>query len=314
MTGPSTLLLKTPDEVLRRGLELVGFGAERQQIVKRDKNLERFSTHYGCKIPIVFAILWEDLQTTSCEEARVNAKSEKEFDYFMMTIYFLCLYPRENELEGKFGCSNNTAKNWINMYLEKLSKLKEEKISWPNKWLPPGVEDEEGAEEAIIIMSVDGVHFKIQEPTHDIHIKDPKYYSHKHHSSGLNYEIAISVWENKVVWTNGPFAAGNNDIKIFNQALRGKMESLNGKLGVADLGYRGGKHVLAIPNSHDSEDVREFKSRVLSRHETFNGKVKNYDCLSGRFRHDLKKHKLCFDSVVLIGQYQMDHGSPLFDV
>ena len=81
---------------------------------------------------------------------------------------------------------------------------------------------------------------------------------------------------------------------------------------LGDRGYRGEREYISIPSSHDEEEVREFKGRALSRHETFNGRLKNFDCLEERFRHSIKKHKMCFFAGVVIVQLSLQNGSPLF--
>jgi hypothetical protein len=32
---------------------------------------------------------------------------------------------------------------------------------------------------------------------------------------GLSYELGISIFNNKLVWINGPFPAGNTDLMIY---------------------------------------------------------------------------------------------------
>jgi hypothetical protein len=49
-------------------------------------------------------------------------------------------------------------------------------------------------------------------------------------------------------------------------------------------------------------------------HETFNSRLKNFHCLDDRFRHGIDKHKICFEAICVIVQYQLENGSPLFDV
>ena len=66
------LVILTEDEMLFKGLELVGFTLDRMENVERDTNIERFKAHYG-SIPFVYAQIWEDLQTTDIPEARVDA-------------------------------------------------------------------------------------------------------------------------------------------------------------------------------------------------------------------------------------------------
>ena len=60
----------SPDEILQKGLELVGFSRRRQQNVARPTNLERFRAHYGSN-PIVYSQIWEDLLTTEIPKARL---------------------------------------------------------------------------------------------------------------------------------------------------------------------------------------------------------------------------------------------------
>jgi hypothetical protein len=161
---------------------------------------------------------------------------------------------------------------------------------------------------------VDGVHCRINEPKHPTMSKNPAYYSHKFESAGLNYELGISVFENKLVWMKGPFKAGTPDITVFRE--KGLMDKIPvGKKVIADKGYRGEKErTTSVPNSHDSKELGKFKSRARARHETFNGRIKNFLCLDVRFRHGVKNHRSVFEAICVIVQYQLENGSPLFEV
>jgi hypothetical protein len=57
-----------------------------------------------------------------------------------------------------------------------------------------------------------------------------------------------------------------------------------------------------------------FKSRALLRHETFNGHMKKFDCLSGKIRHNVERFENCFEAVCVVCQYQIEIESPLFYV
>ena len=50
------------------------------------------------------------------------------------------------------------------------------------------------------------------------------------------------------------------------------------------------------------------------RHESFNGMIKQFDCLVGRFRHPMGRYATCFEAVCVLCQYKMEMGSPLFDI
>jgi hypothetical protein len=87
-----------------------------------------------------------------------------------------------------------------------------------------------------------------------------------------------------------------------------------GKRGIADHGYKKEEEKLAIRNGLDSQAVEKFKSRALARHESFNGRIKEYACLSGVFRHGVDKRKAVFQAVCVLTQYNMENGHPLFEV
>jgi len=162
---------------------------------------------------------------------------------------------------------------------------------------------------------VDGVHCQINEPQHPTLSKNPKYYSHKFHQAGLNYELGLSIFENKLVWLKGPSGSGKPDITFFRKkGLKKKITKGKGMKVIGDNGYRGERGVVSTPNAHDPEELRKFKSRARARHESFNGRIKNFRCLDVRFRHGIAKHKMVFEAVCVIVQYQLENGSPLFDV
>jgi hypothetical protein len=112
---------------------------------------------------------------------------------------------------------------------------------------------------------------------------------------------------------NGPFRAGKGDLDTFqNHGLKDKIPA--GKKAIADKGYIGESEKVSFANSHDSDEIRNFKGRARARHEGFNGRIKNFKCLDERFRHGIPKFKICFEAVCVICVYQMDNGSPLYDV
>mgnify|MGYP007080194443 CR=1 FL=1 len=300
-----------PSIVLQRGLRLVGFTDNRQSSVRRSKNIERFHTHFGSS-PGVYAAMWSDLQTTAVPEALLTPEDMKKtcLEHFLMATHFLKCYSKENQNEGTFKLCDTTIRKWVWHCVKKIQALKAEKIVLPQHWNPT---ESPNANETTFTITVDGIHCRIFEPSHGRYSKNPEHYSHKFKQAGLGYEIALSVFENRCVWMNGPFPAGKNDVSIFRSALKANMKGM----GIADKGYRGEAALLSIPTSHDTEQVREFKSRALARHEKFNGQLKNFAALSEKFRHGLEKdqmvekHQSCFEAVTVICQCQLENGSPL---
>jgi hypothetical protein len=324
------MLVLTPNEVLQCGLKLVGFSDKQIQRVGEKKNLSRFRTHYGAH-PIVYAALLTRLQETTNEDARVefDINPEQMLNYFFMAIHFLACYPTEEKAEAMFKVCDRTYRHWVWFLVEKIALLKDEIIYWPESWNNPD-NPQDSVSQTIFIVTVDGTHCRILEPTHDDFSENTKYFSHKFKAAAYDYEIAISIFESRVVWAAGPYPAGRNDITIFRHKLKEQIIHSREQSGVlhraiGDKGYRGEQEVLSVPSSQDTEEVRKFKGRALSRQETFNSRMKNFDCLDERFRHtghprDKEvtgaevKHQWCFNAVLVICQLQLENGFPLFSV
>jgi hypothetical protein len=126
--------------------------------------------------------------------------------------------------------------------------------------------------DVIFIISVDGVHCRINEPRTQ---PNSQWCSHKSKSAGLAYELAVSIFDGKLVWVNGPFPAGQNDIQMYRKddGLKSKIPA--GKRVIADQGYLG-EAQITTRNSQDSPAVKAFKRRVKARQETFNSRIKNF--------------------------------------
>lgn len=140
-----------------------------------------------------------------------------------------------------------------------------------------------------------------------------EWYSHKFHKPGVVYEIGLSIFESKVVWTNGPFPAGQSDLAVFRKIGGLKSIMPDGMQLIGDNGYQG-EVIVSTPNELDSNFVKNFKERVRARHETFNKRIKEFKILDERFRHGVEKHKIAFEAICVIVQYDMENGRPLFDV
>jgi DDE superfamily endonuclease len=162
-------------------------------------------------------------------------------------------------------------------------------------------------------MTVDGTHCQIEEPRDKTLSLNTSYFSHKLNKSALNYELGVSIFKNQLVWVNGPFPAGMHDIRVYREhGLKEKIPL--GKKIIGDNGYQGESNTVDAPNVYDCDHVKEFKRRARLRHESFNSRIKNFKCLSNRFKHSIKLHQAAFEAVCVIVQYQIENGNPLFDV
>jgi DDE superfamily endonuclease len=224
--------------------------------------------------------------------------------YFLITINWLKLYDTEHVLAGRWKLDESTIRNHVKKHLDAIQSLKETKVVWG------GFEDEE-----IFIISVDGVHCRIQEVhTHP----GAEWYSHKSNSAGVTYELGIAIRSNRLVWLSGPFPASQHDVTTFRSvedpdaSLKSKIP--DGKRAIGDSGYKGEPSKIAITHQGDSAAVKCFKARVKSRHETFNARLKSFNVLDTAFRHGFDQHKRAFESVCICVQYDIENGHGLFEV
>jgi hypothetical protein len=152
-------------------------------------------------------------------------------------------------------------------------------------------------------VSCDGTDFRIHE-------QKPfwkGWYSYKYNGPGLRYEVAICIQTGAIVWINGPFPCGKwPDIRIFRNDLKKELD--NGEKAEADNGYQGEPRHIKLPTGERAQSI------VRARHETVNGRFKNFGCLSGIFRHGVAKHSSAFRAVAAITQLALDNGEPLFSV
>ena len=198
------------NEVLQEGLVLAGVDVKCQSRATRATNVTRFKAEYGSD-PEVYARIFNDLQTATNDEAKMDGWKVPLAGFFIAT-HFLKRYQTEMEQANKFGMSRNTIRKWKWFFVNRIRALKAEKIYWPPEWRanPPA-----GVVVPILLLTVDGVHFRITEPFHERYNKNSKFYSHKFKTSALNYEIGIHLSESHVVHIRGPYCAALPDITIF---------------------------------------------------------------------------------------------------
>lgn len=153
-------------------------------------------------------------------------------------------------------------------------------------------------------MSIDGTDIAILEPRPF----SSSWYSYKINHAGLRYELGISIYSNNIVWANGPYKPGEKtDLMVFRDVLKQQLESE--EKVIADNIYRDEK--CARKGLFSGLDAR-FVKRVLCRHETVNGRLKQFKVMSSPFRHHFSKHSSCFWAVLNITQLVIQNERPLF--
>lgn len=269
------VVVHSPNEIRRVGLLLVNHSKKRLRRAKTKHSNNQFKGHFGA-FPSAVAKTWEDPQTTAMESAHVEPK-DLNLEFCLMALHHLKRHPTDLEREPIFDVDEMKGRNKVWFHVEKMRQLKWEKIVWPA--------DDFGNDSWAL--SVDGVHFWIEEPQHPDWSQDRECFSHKCGHAGLSHELGIAL-DGGLIWMNGPFKAGRSDNSMFKkERLKAKLLGA-GKHGIADGGYPGSPAALSAPNHHDSKPVKLFKSRALKTHEKFNGMIKTFDSLRGHFRHSLQ--------------------------
>jgi hypothetical protein len=307
-------MLLSPSDVLFMGLKYIGVRPFQQEGLSEFTKQTYFGAHFGSS-SLCLADMWYDMQAADVPGARLSVaeNSEKGFKGLLMAHFFLWTYPKNAMLlMSRFGvceryCRGEPLWHWV----KKIQALKERKIRWD-----PGLGDPDSSP---FIGTIDGTDCKIWEPKHPTMNLDKTYCSQKFKHAGLKYELVMSLLDGRCMWINGPFICGMHDLTVFRQGLKDVMRGWRGKMLIGDKAYKPGDAfpdefgMFAPPSRLDSVLYARWKSRARCRHETFNGRLKNFQILSETFRGtDLRKHMAAFEAVAVIVQYQMDNGSPVF--
>jgi hypothetical protein len=292
---------------LRTGVKLVHRQRYNPKWSQGRKEKE-FRKHYGSS-SFQLATQWYDLTTTNIKQSTltVKEKTRQGFKMFLAAHYYMWSYPKNiNLFASVFGINEKYASGvWV--WIEKISGLSEKVIKW-NRSLDDPTEPD-------LAISIDGTDNKRWELKHPTMPLNRKIYSKKFNHGASKWQIVLDVHKPKCVGVYGPCRGGLHDQTMLKES--GILEKLKkGKLAIVDRGYikKANRHKLSWPNDHDSKAVNNFKSRARMRHETFNGRLKNFAICSCPFRHSQKKHGIAFLAVVVTVQYQMDNGNPIFSV
>jgi len=113
---------------------------------------------------------------------------------------------------------------------------------------------------------------------------------------------------------NGPYPCGRwSDIKIFRDRM--KLDLSRNERVEADNGYKGedpescktpGGFCAGIEKNH------EERMRIRARHESVNGRMKNFKILQESYRHNLSNHGNVFRSIAVLVQLSIENGESLF--
>ena len=308
-------MLLLPDYVLKKGLEFVA-----PHLKPQEQSQELFHEHYGSD-PLDIASLWFDLQHHDDEKGKPlldeKEDSENGFYHFMKAMFFLWAYPKNaGLLRTRFRCCEKYSRgvdvwDWV----KKIAALKKQKIVWEknNSLVPIG--------HPVFKVTIDGVDFKTREKGTVNRRQDNKKCSMKFKSCGKKYMIAMSICNSRCVFLSKDYDGAVQDKEMFlDCGLKDLL--LPNEMIIADRGFLFDekKHpelvtMFATPNlGVDSKELNNFKSRARCRHETFNGRIKNFSILQDKYHHAYDNHHFAVEAVCVIVQYQMENGAELFAV
>ena len=196
------LLYYKENDFLKLGLTIAGYTPRSIARTLTAANRQRFEAKFYACPETCRDIFW-DLQVTDLDDAGVDKPNPT---HLLMTLNYLKEYPIQKNFAGTFHCSVVTARKWVTFYIKKIEALRESKIKW--LWDQQHLLQEQEK----FIITVDGVHCRTCEPRTD---PSAKWYTKKHNCAGFSYELGVAIFHNQLCWINGPFPAGENDMKIF---------------------------------------------------------------------------------------------------
>ena len=261
----------------------------RRNRVAAKTEISRFRSMFGTG-PNICALLWKRISSST------SIPNGGKTVHLLWALMLLKLYCAESVLATLAGgVHEQTFRKWSWWFVEAISNLQYSVIVWNNRF-----RNDIGN---VALVSVDGTDFEIYQ-------WQPfwtGWYSHKFKGPGVRYEVGLCILTGEIVWIHGPFPCGRwPDLKIFRSAMKNSLSP--GEKVVADLGYRGEPNHIITP----SGDRSEPESKIRGRHETVNGRFKNWAILQRVFRHEVQKHQPAFGAVAVITQLQLENGEPLF--
>lgn len=272
--------------------EIIEFG---NKIILRDgegtvteRTFRCFYGRNGCEILQV----WEMIQPFL-----IKAKLKHLF----WTMMYMKLYLPYDVMVTLVNTSNSTFMNKVWMWIDAISKLHTKVILWKNRNrnLPPNV---------WCRVTIDGTDFQIDEPVPF----DKSYKSPKAKGAAVKYEVAISIYSGDIVWIHGPHVGSKNDLTIFREKLKYKLDPE--EMAEVDAGYKGETDFLRSRDVYTTEKEKREKSEMRARHETVNRRFKQWQILKQQFRNDRKKHKMVFYAIATLTQIEISNGNVPFSV
>ena len=82
----------TVQQILLVGLELFYKPDRIARVENLSTNIDRFNTKFGIQ-PVTACMLYEDLQKTNVDDARINQPDDTTLKFFLLSLHYLRKYP-----------------------------------------------------------------------------------------------------------------------------------------------------------------------------------------------------------------------------
>jgi len=188
-------LFLTGNQMLRRGLRLVGVPTDVQERRGTNANVRVFKSHFGPH-PNHCATVWKQLLTTDVAEAKVLPE-QVDLKAFFMALHHVRVYLTDDQRNPTFNnmdFQKMASDTW--WWVQRIAALHHQVIVFPTEAAWGGT---------AIILSIDGTHMSINEPCHPDYRVDTSYFSHKHRTAGFNVQVVLKIYEPDII---GPFLSG----------------------------------------------------------------------------------------------------------
>jgi len=292
-------------KMLSYGLSLVGFGKKRQKC-REALSIRRFRAHYDIG-PGAVKQLASDLKK--------NYEEPINLPNLFMALHWLKLYSTEEVMAGRWGHGEQYCRETTKKYVKQIRSMKSQKITF------------RGLHPKCRFAPVDCVHIICYEFRCD---PDSKWWSHKSNGPGVSFEVVTDPVDGHIRWVNGPEPASTHDLTFLRGGKKGKEKEWKksslyfnlpkGLRLVGDSAYEGQPDKVSTTNDAHDPATKELFARMKSLQETLFKRLKDFKVVRGPFRHGqgtedkLEKIKLCFEACLVLVQYDIENGHPLFQV
>lgn len=283
----------TPGQFENIGREVLQLPTGERKICNSEEH-RRFRSSFGASFQTL-TVVWNRLKPKKSISRSAHPK------HLLWTMVYLKVHSSESNHCRIVGCRDRGIfRKWITRFSVAMADLSEKVIVWGNRFKGWNGESR-------CLVTVDGTDVKVNEPKPNSSV----WWSHKHNSAGVKYEIATCIVTGDIVWFKGPFPCSYQDREIFDLYLSNML--FPSEAVEADSGYTG-RDNTKCPGVGRTSRERKQKSQVRGRHENMNGRFKFFGVMKSWTNPDTAKHGIMAKAVALIVQIAFENGERLYDV